>query len=319
MLDRISVALAKRVMQLAPAEPVTGDLSLFEVFHLDSYRQGSDDERAALEINSARQRFEEEEKKSFFAQYFPGFDTSALRSRSVLDLGCFTGGRLIYWAEAYGIGDPVGIDINPLFAAAGTRFATQRAVNASFFVGVGENLPFDAERFDFVVSYDVFEHVQSVEQTLAECHRVLKPGGLLLVAFPQYHQPAEAHLGFVTRVPALQWFFSGRTLARALHEITTARGPRADWYARQRAELEPWEHSPGLNGTTAKGFKRIVSVRDRWRVVYWSTAPVFSGRRAKGGIYAAVAAALSIPARLPLLEELTLGRICCILQKAPSR
>ena len=66
---------------------------------------------------------------------------------------------------------------------------------------VAENLPFPDERFDAILSFDVFEHVQDVAATLAECHRVLKQGGLLLVVFPGYWQPREHHLGLATRLP----------------------------------------------------------------------------------------------------------------------
>lgn len=37
---------------------------------------------------------------------------------------------------------------------------------------------------DFVISLEVFEHVPEFEQALAECHRVLRPGGALLFSVP---------------------------------------------------------------------------------------------------------------------------------------
>ena len=45
-----------------------------------------------------------------------------------------------------------------------------------------EKLPFSADTFDGIWSYAVLEHVDSPERALAEMRRVLKPGGILLLA-----------------------------------------------------------------------------------------------------------------------------------------
>ena len=48
-------------------------------------------------------------------------------------------------------------------------------------VGVGEQLPFRQSSFDGVFSAYVFRNLTSVRQTLAEIHRVLRPGGAAAV------------------------------------------------------------------------------------------------------------------------------------------
>lgn len=45
-------------------------------------------------------------------------------------------------------------------------------------------LSFRDESFDFVLSFDVFEHVPEYTKALSECSRVLKPGGFLLFTVP---------------------------------------------------------------------------------------------------------------------------------------
>ena len=45
-------------------------------------------------------------------------------------------------------------------------------------------LPFADEHFDAVVSLHVFEHLRAPEKTLCEYARVLRPGGVVLLAFP---------------------------------------------------------------------------------------------------------------------------------------
>ena len=45
-------------------------------------------------------------------------------------------------------------------------------------------LPYEAETFDLVVCYSVFEHLHEYERALEEVRRVLKPGGLFLLGMP---------------------------------------------------------------------------------------------------------------------------------------
>lgn len=47
-------------------------------------------------------------------------------------------------------------------------------------------LPFADRSFDCVVSFGVLEHVKSDRDSLAEIHRILKPGGVLFIAFLPY-------------------------------------------------------------------------------------------------------------------------------------
>jgi len=45
-------------------------------------------------------------------------------------------------------------------------------------------LPFPDETFEFVSSFDVIEHLPSPSDLLIEAHRLLKPGGILVVSTP---------------------------------------------------------------------------------------------------------------------------------------
>lgn len=317
----LAVATARFLMELAPSAPEPTDLSLWEVFRHPSYTGASPDAQARMQLASAAWRYEYEQGADSLERYFPAH-AGQLRGRRVLDLGCFTGGRLVAWAEKYGFASATGIDINPVFAEAGRRFASARAAQLPpgvtpipfrFDVGVGERLPYDDGAFDAVVSLDVFEHVQDVEQVMAECRRVLAPGGLLLTCFPQYFQPLESHLGMFTRIPGLHLLFSGETIARAITAIGRRRGPAAAWYA--YGSREPWERSPYLNGITVRAFRRLVA-RQHWALESWKTDPIFSdGRRARLPVFRFLRALARPAARLPIAEELFLGRICCVLRR----
>lgn len=64
-----------------------------------------------------------------------------------------------------------------------------------------DRLPFPDASFDRVLANQVFEHVPSLDASLNEVARVLKPDGLLVALFPTVEVLREAHCG----VPFLHW------------------------------------------------------------------------------------------------------------------
>ncbi len=314
MLD-LPKTTAKTLMKAFPSAPRAGDPALQEVFDQPAYVEAGADEREQIQLRSARFRYDLEGAMSWVDKWFARVPADAFRGASVLDLGCFTGGRLVRWKERYGFGRVCGIDIREEYAEAAGRFAETMGVEAEFATGYAEALPYESDTFGFVVSTDVLEHVNDVAAAMRECFRVLRPGGRLLVVFPQYFQPLEAHLTFTTKLPALHWVFSGATLARAVHEIHAERGEAASWYALTSPDLPPSRRLPSLNGITVRRFRRILRELP-WKVVSQNRAPILtSGRRASRRVFRALRLAFAIPARLPVLEELFLDRICFVLRK----
>ena len=49
---------------------------------------------------------------------------------------------------------------------------------------LNERLPFPTDAFDLVYAIEVFEHLHRPYDVLRECHRILKPGGFLVVSTP---------------------------------------------------------------------------------------------------------------------------------------
>jgi arsenite methyltransferase len=96
---------------------------------------------------------------------------------TVLDIGAgpgfFAGGLAGIVGEK---GVVHGVDINARFVKdANTRFADNAQVN--FHHVTDHILPFSDDTFDRVICKNVLEYVPDLEGTLAEVHRVLKPGG----------------------------------------------------------------------------------------------------------------------------------------------
>jgi ubiquinone/menaquinone biosynthesis C-methylase UbiE len=99
----------------------------------------------------------------------------------VLDVGCGTGLLLRELASRL----PGATALTGIDAAAGMiEQARARAVDArlSFVQGTAERLPFPERAFDLVVSTTSFDHWTDQPAGLVECHRVLVPGGLFVLA-----------------------------------------------------------------------------------------------------------------------------------------
>ncbi len=99
----------------------------------------------------------------------------------VLDVGCgdghFAGSCLV---PSYGAKIDVGIDP----AVASVREAHNAGVYRMALACGGQALPFATGSFPTVVSNCVLEHIPPLDETLREIHRVLAPGGKLIITVP---------------------------------------------------------------------------------------------------------------------------------------
>ena len=95
----------------------------------------------------------------------------------VLDVGTGTGLLAREIAHLLGSsGRLVGLDPSWNMMAAG-----RRELDLRFVQGLGERLPFRDSRFDLVTMGYALRHVPDLDQAFREYHRVLKPGGRLLL------------------------------------------------------------------------------------------------------------------------------------------
>jgi len=94
----------------------------------------------------------------------------------------------------------VQLDLNRQFAR---QYGFERAVLGWQQVDICDLSAFEAESFDAVVAYGgPFSYVLDQRgQALAECLRVLRPGGLLLLSVMSVWGTAHAHLGGVLAMP----------------------------------------------------------------------------------------------------------------------
>ncbi len=138
-----------------------------------------------------------------------------LEPGTVLDLGCGTGATDFRGRAVVGL-DPV---IEMLALSPGRDRV----------VGVGEALPFGAASFDGVFSGFVFRNLASVESTLAEIHRVLRPGGSVVVI--DLTRPRNGLLRALHRV--------GTAIVLPLVGLLFAAAPGEYWYLHKSLDSLP--------------------------------------------------------------------------------
>ena len=117
---------------------------------------------------------------------------------SILDVGCGIGGSTLYLAEKFNA-TATGITLSPVQA----KRAKERAESANltqqtnFIVANALDMPFADESYDLVWSLESGEHMPNKQKFLQECHRVLKPGGRIIMA-TWCHRPVDSFSGQLT-------------------------------------------------------------------------------------------------------------------------
>jgi SAM-dependent methyltransferase len=132
---------------------------------------------------SLQERYEEHHRERrdegdfvFVPERVPLLVAAIGRGKRVLDLGCRSGALTKHFLEGNSV---VGLDID---AAALEKAAALgiEPVQAN----VEEPLPFEDGSFDAVVAGELLEHLQFPDALVAEIHRVLRSGGVLVGSVP---------------------------------------------------------------------------------------------------------------------------------------
>lgn len=103
------------------------------------------------------------------------------QAQTVLEIGCGTGYTLAALRAALPTASLTGTE---LFEE-GLTIARQRWPDVALVQADARDLPFD-EEFGLVGAFDVLEHIDDHIGALREAHRVLMPGGGLVVTVPQH-------------------------------------------------------------------------------------------------------------------------------------
>jgi SAM-dependent methyltransferase len=147
-------------------------------------------------------------------------DVGGLRG---LDIGCGEGHntRLLAARGA----TLMAIDIAATFLRHARELERRAPLGIAYHCASAWHLPFDAGSFDFVVGFMSFMNVPDIARTLAEVHRVLRPGGFLQfsIEHPCFATPHRRNLRTV----------EGRTYALEV----------GDYFTRLQGEISEWTFS----------------------------------------------------------------------------
>ena len=237
-------------------------------------------------------------------QFFLPFHSQEqmFRDKTVLDIGCGGGGKTCYYAT-FQPKQMIGIDILPHYAEEGNSFAREKGLadRVSFMTADAAAMPFEDNTFDTIIMNDAMEHVDKPEDTLAECFRVLKPGGYLYLNFPPYFHPYGAHLSDAIGIPWVHALFSQKAMIEAYKQLV-APLPDGEDRIRFRISQRPdgTEYFSYINRMTIARFRRIQQ-GVKHPVVYQREVPLRS-----------IVAGL---AKLPGLREYFVKMVVCVYQK----
>jgi SAM-dependent methyltransferase len=193
--------------------------------------------------------------------------------KDVLDLGCGEGrfSRMLREREAR----CTGIDVTPSMCARARD--RDRSANA-YACADAARLPFVDASFDLVVSYITLVDIPDYRAAIAECARVLRPGGSLVVA----------NLGFVTAgaLPNSGWVRDADR-KRLYYAVDNYAEERSAWFEWLGIRIKNY-HRPLSNymqaylgaGLTLRAFEEPVpenlSLRDSVEYEDWFRVPLFT-------------------------------------------
>jgi 2-polyprenyl-3-methyl-5-hydroxy-6-metoxy-1,4-benzoquinol methylase len=150
----------------------------------------------------------------------------------VLDVGCGAGALSLLWADA---GHRVhGLDVNePLLKLAKER-AEREGKSIEFKLGSATNLPWSDQSMDVCMVPELLEHVAEWQVCLAECVRILRPGGVLLLTTSNKLCPVQQEFN----LPLYSWYpgpikryFEQLALTTRPELANFAKYPAVNWFS----------------------------------------------------------------------------------------
>lgn len=171
---------------------------------IDGYSSGSDE--MFVSQSAGRERT--------FATSLKMIERLRLQRGRLLDVGT-AGGSFLAVAEQAGWG-VAGCEPNRWMCEWANQHYGLQVVPGTVF-----DMKLAPDSFDVVTLWDVLEHTPDPKATLAECKRVLKQGGLLVVNYPDIESMVSRLMGrkWVFLLSVHLYYFTGKTLPHMLEEL----------------------------------------------------------------------------------------------------
>lgn len=129
----------------------------------------------------------------------------------LVDIGCGNGAQTLEFTKNFDL--VTGVDISEEFLADFKLEIAERGLvdRVKTVASTGQSVPLDDGCADCVTSFTVLEHVPDQRAALAEMHRLLRPGGRLMLTVPNRWWIFETHGADLpllpwNRVPLVSWW-----------------------------------------------------------------------------------------------------------------
>jgi len=224
------------------------------------------------------------------------------KDKIVLDIGCGAGGKTVYYASL-GVAKIYGLEILEKYRKDAEQFATEKGYmhKFEFVCGDAAATTFEDNMFDTIIMNDAIEHVDNPAETIAECYRILKPGGRLYLNFPPYYHPTGAHLSDAIGMPWVHCFFNEDTMIKVYKDLVRDLPDGAERIEFRISTNEKGrEYFSYINKMTIKRFKKIMK-KSEFKVYDYSEYPL---RRI-----------FTLFAKLPFFKEFFVKMAVAILEK----
>jgi ubiquinone/menaquinone biosynthesis C-methylase UbiE len=174
------------------------------------------------------------------------------RYRRALDVGSGTGFFILnLWLAGF-VDEPHACDISPGMLAACAESARTVGCDISLRTGDAEGLPYEDGAFDLVAGHAFLHHLPEPEAALGEIHRVLAPGGAMLLA----GEPTRTGDRLARNVGKLTWK-AWRAASRFVPRLRRPEPPRDDELTEDQRLLRDLEWSVDLHTFDPAGLDRM--------------------------------------------------------------
>jgi 2-polyprenyl-3-methyl-5-hydroxy-6-metoxy-1,4-benzoquinol methylase len=241
-------------------------------------------------------RWQFESSSSLFSRY-PNWN---IVGKTVLEIGCGTGGRTAYLASA-GAKCVVGIDINREEIGLARSLSSQiypELTDRLQFITTLEDKPVDTGTFDVVVLVDCMEHVVSPPQMMRLAYHYLSPGGQFYFSSGGWYHHSGSHTHLL---PYVNLFFSDETILNVIRWWVSRPG-----YVPTRFDSDPpvdrWRGLYNLRDRPGEHLNKI-TIREMKKLVHYSIFPYTRLTVLGFNRKSPLIRALNLLTHIPLLQE----------------